>query len=512
MYILNKRSSGILLHISSLPSDYGIGDLGKPAYEFVKFLEETAQSYWQILPLNPTGPESSNSPYSNSSAYAGNKLLIDPELLVKYSLLNKKDLEEIPNFKKLFVDYNKVILFKNKLLKKAFDNFKCKKASNKYKKEFEKFCFENDKKWLNDYALFAVFKNYFRPSCIDWSSWPDNIKFRERNSINNLGKLLKDKIEKEKFYQYIFFKQWFMLKKYANSHNIKIIGDMPVYPDFNSADVWVNSIFFKLDRNKNPLFVSGVPPDYFSNTGQLWKTPVYDWEKLKKNDYEWWIKRLDHNFKLFDLTRIDHFRGLVEYWEVKAQAIDASDGKWVKALPDEFFLKLLKHFNELPVIAEDLGVMTPGVQEILNRYNFPGTKVLIFAFNKNFPENPYLPHNYPKNCAAYTGTHDNNPVKGWFKKEAKSYEKKNLSKYLGKAVKAETVHQDFIRLCMLSAANLTIIPLQDILGLDTTSRMNHPSTTRGNWKWRFSSDQLTQTIKDWLCEITKIYGRTGFHF
>ncbi|MCL4377045.1 MAG: 4-alpha-glucanotransferase [Actinobacteria bacterium] len=507
MGILNKRSTGILLHITSLPSGYGIGDLGPAAYGFADFLSSCKQSYWQVLPLNPTKPEDGNSPYSSSSAFAGNKLLISPELLAEQNFLEKEEIEECKNFRKSRADYEKASLLKNRLHQKAFNNFNHAGKMKKYHDEFEEFCSENDKKWLDDHALFNAFNDHFKSSAKSWNLWPGEIRDREKGPVNNLAVLLRYEIEKEKFLQYIFFKQWSLLKKYLNSKNIKIIGDMPLYVDFNSSDVWANSKFFKLDNKKNPLFVSGVPPDYYSMTGQLWKNPVYDWDESKKDGFKWWIKRLEHNFKLFDLTRIDHFRGLIAYWEINSKEKNAINGKWVKAYPGDFLSKLSRYFMELPVIAEDLGVITADVRDILTKFHIAGTKVLLFAFGNDFPKSPYLPHNYPGNCVAYTGTHDNNTIKGWFSSEAGSMDKKNLSKYLGKKINSRNVHLDMIRLLMESAANLTIIPLQDILGLGKNSRMNFPSTLTGNWEWQFSFNQISPFIRDWLPEQTEIFGR-----
>ncbi len=507
MKILDKRASGILLHISSLPSDHGIGDMGKNAYRFLDFLAEMGQSYWQILPLTSTSNKTGNSPYSSVSAFAGNKLFIDPEFLLKNGFIKEADIDRPPGFNDLSVDYKKVTESKDRLFEIAYGNFRSKGPENKLKKEFEIFCAENDRKWLDDYASFVAFKDHFTKSCSSWIDWPEEIKKREKYAIKSLSVSLKDEIEKLKFIQYIFFKQWSLLKEYANSLNIRIIGDIPIYVDYDSADVWTHSQFFKLDKDRNQLFGAGVPPDFFSNIGQLWGNPVYDWERLKQEGFRWWIKRLEHNFRLFDLTRFDHFRGIVAYWEVKRGKKDARNGKWVRAFPDQFITKILKHFGRFPIIAEDLGGVTPDVQEVIKRFEIAGTKVLFFAFLENFPKNPYLPHNYIQNCVAYTGTHDNNTAKGWFMREGTVSEKKNLSKYLGKEANINTIHKDLIRLVLSSVANLAIIPLQDILGLDETARMNRPSIAKGNWKWRFKFDKLSPEVK-WFREMTENYDRS----
>lgn len=520
-----NRKSGILLHITSLPSEFGIGDLGPKAYEFADILKKSRQSFWEILPINPTSYLKGNSPYAASSAFAGNTLLISPQLLYKDGFLRKNDLEKIKNIFNndaliKYVDYKKVINEKNKIFQKAYENFKSIK--NKYQDDFYNFCLENDQKWLNGFAFFKVIKS--KLSKISWSSWPDELKNLGSNVffiIQNkpefdLGIIKFDfniykEIEKEKFLQFIFFRQWFNLKNYCNYSGIKIIGDIPIYVDFESSDVWTNPDIFKLDKEKIPEFVSGVPPDYFSKSGQLWKNPVYNWENLKKNKYNWWVKRIEHNLNLFDFVRIDHFRGFVAFWEVSVKDKTAKNGRWVRAYPEDFFLilkkKLYDKFNKLPIIAENLGYITPDVEEIMKDNGFPGLRVILFAFGRDFPGGINLPHNYDKNCVAYTGTHDNNTIAGWFSREAGKSEKENLSRYLGKDLILNSINEDLIRLVMSSAANLSIIPIQDILGLDEKTRMNRPSTSRGNWKWRMSGSDMSLVKFDKITEFTETYSR-----
>ena len=493
-----KRGSGILLHITSLPSAHGIGDLGPWSYEFADFLSEAKQSFWQILPLNPTVAACGSSPYHSSSAFAGNTLLISPDSMVEEGLLTEGDIKPAPYFEKKEVDYPKVISYKEKIFNKAHERFKRSRED-----EFEKFCSENSS-WLEDFALFAALRVHFGRV---WNEWPSKIRDRQLKALQKLKNQLHDRIEREKFLQYVFFKQWFSLKSYCNDKGIQIIGDIPIYVDFDSADVWVNSGIFKLNGEKRPSFVAGVPPDYFSSTGQLWGHPVYRWDVLKELGYAWWIRRIEHNLKFFDLVRIDHFRGFVAYWEVQAGEKTAVKGRWVEAPAEDFFAALRERFSSPPIIAEDLGIITPDVREMINRLGFPSMRVLLFAFGEDLPTNPYAPHNHVKNSVVYTGTHDNNTVRGWFEREATPEDKKRLFRYLGREVSAQDVHWEFIRLAMMSVANMVIFPIQDILGLDEKARMNQPAIVEGNWRWRLLPEQLTPALARKLSEMTEIYGR-----
>lgn len=498
---MKRRSSGILLHITSLPSPYGIGDLGTQSYRFADFLAETKQGFWQILPLNLTDPALGNSPYYSPSAFASNTLLISPELLIQSGLIEKTDLEPFPSFQNEQVGYHNVTTYKKKLFYRAYERFKEKKY-DKY--EYERFCFENSH-WLEDFALFITLKAHFHGQV--WSEWHSEIRDREPEALQVFKRQRHDRIEMEKFLQYLFSQQWSSLKDYCNQRGIQIIGDMPMYVCYDSADVWANPDLFKLNENKQPSFVAGVPPDYFSKTGQLWGNPVYRWDRLKETGYSWWIQRTKHNLNLFDMVRVDHFRGFVAYWEVPATEKTAINGCWVEAPAENFFSTLLKCFPYLPIIAEDLGVITPDVRKIMHRFEFPGMKVLLFAFSDDLSTNPYLPHNHVKNCVVYTGTHDNNTVKGWFEREATQGEKESLFRYLGREVPSENIHWEFIKLAMMSVANLVIIPMQDILGLGEEARMNRPSTLESNWQWRLLSGQLTPEIAQKIRGMTEIYGR-----
>jgi len=495
---MNRRGSGILLHITSLPSPFGIGDLGPCAYEFVDFLSKTKQRFWQILPLNPTDPVYGNSPYHSISAFANNLLLISPELMVNDGFLSQADLEPIPNFPEKRVDYCKVIAYKERIFHIAYENFK-----KKEKNDFKQFYSENAY-WLEDFALFIAIKAHFKGKI--WSDWPKEIRDREPEVLNKMRKQLDEKIEIEKFTQYLFLKQWFSLKEYCNQQGIQIFGDMPIYVDYDSVDVWTKPELFKLNQEKQPSFVAGVPPDYFSETGQLWGNPVYRWEVLRERRYSWWMKRISHNLKLFNMLRIDHFRGLVAYWEVPANEKNAINGKWVEVPAEDFFSVLLEQFPNSPIIAEDLGIITPDVRKIMNRFGFPGMRVLLFAFGDD-ANNPYLLHNHEKNCVLYTGTHDNNTIRGWFENEATPEVKKKLIQYLGREVSTHDVHWEINRLAMMSVADIAIFPMQDILGLGEEARMNRPSTIKGNWEWRLLPNQLTPSLAQRLSEMTEIYGR-----
>ena len=497
---MKDRGSGILLHLTSLPSPFGIGDMGPSAYRFADFLAETKQSYWQILPLNPTDLGHHNSPYHNSSAFACNPLLISPEFLVQEGLLTQEDLEPLPGFPVGKIDYKLVMMYKNKLFQQAFDRFRNKKWTDEYKQ----FCLENAY-WLDDFALFLALKSHFKGQY--WIEWPKDLRDREPHALKSCKKDLHDKFEKERFLQYVFFKHWRTLKKYCNEKGIWIIGDIPFYVTDDSADIWVHSGLFNLDREKRPHTLAGVPPDYFSATGQLWGNPVYRWSVLKERRYDWWVHRIGHNLKLFDFVRVDHFRGFVAYWEVPAAEKNAINGKWIEAPAEDFFSVILEKFPKAPIIAEDLGLITPAVWGVMDRFGLPGMKVLLFAFDEHLPANPYAPHNHVKNCIVYTGTHDNNTARGWFENEAAPDIKERLFQYLGRQVTGEEVHLELIRLAMMSVANTAIFPLQDILGLGEQARMNRPAKKDGNWQWRLLPNQITPDVARRLLEMTEIYGR-----
>ncbi len=498
---MQDRGNGVLLHISSLPSAYGIGDLGPQAYRFVDFLSQSGQKYWQILPLNPTGTYLGNSPYTSYSVFAGNALFISVESLYQLELLSKSDLESVPAFPKERVDYQGVVGWKSKILRRAFHHAEGRMEKDK---DFADFCTRNAH-WLEDFSLFAALKDHYKE--IAWYEWPQPVRDREAGELSALRNKLEKRTLRSKFIQYVFFKQWQSLREYSNKKKINIIGDIPIYPSLDSADAWSHPELFKLDENKKPRYVAGAPPDYFSETGQRWGNPVYDWAELQRTGFAWWIRRLRHNLQLCDLLRLDHFRGLVAYWEIPAEEQTAVKGKWVQVPVKDFFETLKKELSSLPLILEDLGLITPDVKEVMQELGYPGMKVLLFAFGPDLPTNPYAPHNYIRNCVVYTGTHDNNTIRGWFEKEAGAEERRRLEDYTGQELNAQTLPVVLIRLAMSSVARICILPLQDLLGLGAEARMNLPSQSSGNWEWRVQTNQLTENVRHALLEKTRIYGR-----
>ncbi|MBD3401738.1 4-alpha-glucanotransferase [candidate division GN15 bacterium] len=495
-----QRASGILLHVTSIPTDYGIGDFGPAAYRFVDFLQEARQSYWQVLPLNPTDIAHGNSPYSSVSAFAMEPLLISPEQLVADGYLEQDDLGKAPSFRTHRIDYKAVVDYKVPILHRAWERARQGGRSDAY----ETFL-ENSKHWLDDFVLFLALKRDAGGAV--WNTWDASLRDRRSDALALAREKFVEDIEREKFIQFLLFEQWEKLKAYANERGVQVIGDIPIYVNYDSVDVWSNPGIFKLDAERRPFCVAGVPPDYFSETGQLWGNPVYDWQALEDSGFEWWLRRLGHTLHLFDKVRIDHFRGLVAYWEVPADEETAINGTWVEVPSEAFFDAVRKRFPDLPIIAEDLGHITPDVWEVRDRYGFPGMKLVLFAFGEENPEHPYQPHNFPANCIAYTGTHDNNTARGWYETEASEEDKVRLNEYVGYDVTAETVHLALLRLIMVSVADTVVVPMQDVLGLDADSRMNVPSTSNGNWGWRLHDAQLHDDVAELLASMTVRYNR-----
>jgi len=493
------RGSGVLLHIASLPSPHGIGDFGAAAYRFADFLVRTGQTFWQVLPLNPTDAMCGNSPYFSRSTFAMNPLFIGIDPLVE-GLISKTELPEPLPFLQGRIDYYRAETYKGAILERAFQQFKRLPVPDDYRA----FCATHSV-WLEDFALFTALKTEFHGMV--WSRWPEALRDRRPEALKEAEEHLKEGVDKERFVQYLLFNQWASLKSYCNEKGIQIIGDLPIYVCYDSADVWVNPDIFKLDRDKAPTAVSGVPPDYFSETGQLWNNPVYRWDVLKQTGYRWWIERMGHTLSCFDRVRIDHFRGLVKYWEVPADEKTAMNGEWEDVPTDDFFKTLIGWFQRFPVIAEDLGFITPDVREVMERFQFPGMKVLLFAFGDDDPMHPFLPHTYSRNCVAYTGTHDNNTLRGWFENEAAPEEKDRLFRYLYRESPADEIHWEMIRLIMMSVADMAVIPMQDILGLGQDARMNRPATPSGNWTWRLEPGEITPAIEEKLSIMTETYGR-----
>ncbi len=493
-----RRGGGLLLHISSLPSAYGIGDVGPGAYQFVDFLKKTGQKYWQILPLNPTNGMFGHSPYSSDSAFAANPLFISPDLLVKDGWLEKKDLPGPSAYDAgTYVDYQEAGALKNAVLDLAFQRFL---GTGVQREDFEAFCRQNDF-WLSGYSQFVAFKKYFQNA--SWSQWPEDVKKRQPAALQDLARRNEGLIQRVKFEQFIFRKQWEDLRGYCRQSGVKIIGDIPIYVNDDSADVWMHPEFFKLNPDLKPEFVAGIPPDYFSATGQRWGNPVYCWETLRQAGYRWWQERVQHNFQLFDLIRIDHFRGMVSFWQIPAHEQTAMNGQWVGVPWDDFLTVMKKQFGSLPIIAEDLGIITPEVTSAMKKFGFPGMKILLFAFDGETATHPYIPKNYSEDCVVYTGTHDNNTVRGWFEHEASHDAKERFFQYIGRRIGVEEAVWEMNRLAMTSVAELAIIPVQDILGLGQDARMNTPGTTHGNWRWRLSKDGLTQAVVEKLARLTR---------
>ena len=476
------RASGILMHITSLPGGYGIGDLGPEAYRWVDFLFESGFKYWQVLPLGPTGY--GDSPYQSFSAIAGNHYLISPDLLLEDGLLFPKDLERIPEFAEEKIDFGSLIPWKLKLLETSYQNFL---NTRTLEVEFEKFVIQ-EKDWLEDYALFMAIKESQRQA--SWVLWPKGLRDREEKSIEEFISMNSNTIKKHKFFQFIFFRQWNALRNYAISKKIKIVGDLPIYVAHDSVDVWANPEMYALLADCNPAKMAGVPPDYFSPQGQLWGNPIYCWDKHEASGFSWWIQRVSKIIEMVDLIRLDHFRGFAGYWEILAGNETAEQGEWVKGPGEVFFSTLKNHFGELPFIAEDLGEITPDVIELRDQFGFPGMRIMQFAFNGE-ENHPFLPHTYPEYTVAYSGTHDNESIMGWFETVGK-WERDNALKYLEKF--NLDLPWSMMESLWQSAASLVFIQMQDALGLGADSRMNFPSTSQGNWTWRMKSNAINEEL------------------
>jgi 4-alpha-glucanotransferase len=499
------RASGILLHPTSLPGQFGIGDLGLQAYRFIDFLAESEQQYWQVLPLGPTG--FGNSPYMCYSAMAGNPLLISLELLRDEGFLAESDLWQVPGFPSDRVDYEAVIPYKMPLLHKACETFKTN-ASEIQKTKFAGFC-DSKAYWLDDYAMFMALKSDNGGK--GWYEWEPALVKRSPTALEQVAERLSTEIVFHKFLQFAFFSQWSQLKQYANDRGIEIIGDIPIYVAHDSADVWANPENFCLDEETyQPALMAGVPPDYFSATGQLWGNPVYHWKHLQETGFKWWIQRFEAMLDYVDVIRIDHFRGFESFWaveldpEIEPEQRTAIKGEWIEAPGTEFFETLRDKLGKLPILAEDLGNITPAVEVLRDRFEFPGMKILHFAFGSD-PGNTFLPFNYVRNCVVYTGTHDNDTTVGWYDSR-EDWERQAIVRFLGH-VSSDGIHWDLIRLAFSSVANLAILPTQDLLGLGTQARMNFPGKAEGNWGWRYQEGGLDSGLAECLRTLTRTFGR-----
>lgn len=487
------------MHISALPSEYGIGDFGQGAYQFADFLHDCGQSTWQILPLNPTSAGVHYSPYSSFSAFALNRLLISPDLLVKKGWLTSDELLPL-NCLESKVAFEQVSSFKEDCFDRAFENFTRLGRFDAFE-EFQ----SRHSWWLDDYALFKVLNACFPSHC--WNEWPEAFRKRDEKALSDFKMRYRRTLLREKFIQFIAFEQWQELSSYCASKGITFFGDLPLYLNYHSVEVWSQKELFKLDPEGRMISVAGVPPDYFSEEGQLWGNPLYNWKKLEEDDFSFWMKRLKHNLELFGALRIDHFRGLVACWEVPATEKTAIRGEWVKVPVEKFMDRLYEECGEVSIIAEDLGVITDDVKAIMKKYQLPGMKVLLFAFFNENADNPYLPYNIPYNSIVYTGTHDNNTILGWYNEEASEKEIELFVKYSDSSLKKDNLHWDMISMAMATEAKLVIVPIQDVLGLDEKSRFNIPGVAEGNWLWRMPKDLLTGTVKNQLTEMTQKHQR-----
>lgn len=496
-----NRSAGILLHPTSLPGPYGIGDLGDGAYGWVDFLYSTNCSLWQILPLGPTG--FGDSPYQCFSAMAGNPYLISPDILLKDGLLHSDDLVNLPEFLDHEVDFGKAIPFKLGILDRSFHQFQ-HSAPKEIKIEFEEF-FSDQEEWLDDYALFMAIKE--ANGGVQWTKWESGLRNRVPSALKTAREKLNIAIQRQVYRQFLFFKQWKELKGYANGKGITIIGDAPIFVSHDSVDVWVNRDLFFLDESGEPAYVAGVPPDYFSPTGQLWGNPLYNWDNHKRTGYKWWVARLKNVLSLVDIIRLDHFRGFAGYWEIPGNAKTAEKGRWVKAPGINFFKSIQQELGGLPIIAEDLGVITPDVEYIRDHFDLPGMKILQFAFEGK-PSDPFLPHNYRWNCVVYTGTHDNDTAAGWFERVDESA-KKFCCNYLN--CDGSEIAMDMVRACWGSVAVFSIAPMQDFLGLGNEARMNYPGNPSGNWRWRITTDLEDEQLVEKIRNLNYLFDRENPH-
>ena len=496
--MIYKRSSGVLLHPTSLPGPYGIGDLGPSAYQWIDFLSESGTGLWQVLPLGPTGY--GDSPYQCFSAFAGNPYLVSPDTLLQEGLIHANDLVEVPKFPADKVDFGKVIYWKLDLLNRSYLQFQ-NKSDKSLQKDFNTFC-EKQANWLNDYATFMALKE--SQGGKPWSEWPATLRDRDSGALETFQKENDFAVQRQMYLQFLFFRQWNELHLYANQKGVRIIGDIPIFIAHDSADAWTQRELLDLDQTGQPSVVAGVPPDYFSPTGQLWGNPLYRWEIHARDGFKWWMDRFRSAYSMVDIIRLDHFRGFAGYWEIPASEKTAENGRWVPGPGAAFFQKVHEVFDDLPIIAEDLGDITPDVNQLLEQFNFPGMRILVFAFNSG-ESNEFLPHHYPENCIVYTGTHDHDTAVGWFKRIEEG-ERSFAQRYLNSS--GEEIAWDLIQAAWSSAAVFAIAPLQDLLNLDNQARMNYPGNPSGNWTWRFDKSDLTPALKKRLVEVNYLYGRS----
>lgn len=494
-----QRASGVLAHPTSFPGPHGIGDIGEAAFRFVDWLAVAGQRLWQVMPLGPTG--FGDSPYSSPSAFAGNPLLISLPWLAGDGLLSDVEIANHPQFHDFEVGYGRVIEFKYHQLHRAFDRFR-RGAGAALRLPFAQFC-EANAKWLDDYALYMALKEHHGWQA--WSDWPEDIRLRESFAVQSWSERLRNEIRFHKFVQFQFRRQWTELKQYARDRDIQIVGDIPIFVAYDSADVWANRELFRLDATGRPTVVSGVPPDLFTADGQRWGNPVFDWAENRRTGFAWWIDRMRAALSVYDVIRIDHFRGFAASWSVPIDAPTAAQGTWEPGPGREIFDRIAEALGGLPIIVEDLGLITGDVTQLRIDLGLPGMKVLQFAFDED-PDNPYLPHNYESNCVVYTGTHDNQTTFGWFQSLSEG-RRHQVQRYLG--LDGSDIAWDFLRLALSSAADTAIVPLQDVMRLGDEARMNSPGRAADNWVWRFLPHQLHHGLAAGLGELTDVYGRRG---
>jgi len=506
---LNQRTAGILLHPTSLPGPHGSGDFGPTAYRFADFLVAAKHRWWQMLPIGPIGP--GNSPYSSVSAFAGGSHLINLDRLVEQGLLEPAEVKPIRASRRDRVHYPSTLRYRNQRLRRAFERFQ---GRRRRWADYERFCAET-RNWLEDYTLFCALKRAHKGAA--WTHWDRAVAFRRAAALRNARWELREEIEHEEFLQYLFHRQWFALKRYCNRLGIGLIGDLPIFVSHDSCDVWANQSLYQLDKRGLPTVVSGVPPDYFSTTGQLWGHPLYRWEQHAKSGYAWWVERFSNVLNHFDAIRIDHFLGFNRLWNIRAGARTATRGTWNRTPGNAVFRAVKNALGSLPIIAEDLGLLVPEAAALRDRWGFPGMRVLQFAFDGTKKALYDQPHRYVRNCVAYTGTHDNNTTVGWFqllpKRGLKGRDgltiRQRALRYVGSD--GRRIHEDLIRLLYASVANTAIIPMQDALGLGGRARMNFPSTLRGNWEWRMGASAASDRLAQRLRELAETYERTGGH-
>lgn len=493
------RKSGVLLPIFSLPSRWGVGDFGREGVRFAKFLNRAGLRIWQILPTTPTEEVMGNSPYSPNSVFAGNFLFISPDGLTADGFLDKDDVKDAPDFPTDKVDYPAVRAYKTKLLKKAYERFKRGGKTDEYWKFFEA-----NRYWLESWSFFATLRalNGGKP----WYEWEDGLKFRTHEALHAAWVEHEDAIEYERFVQFVFFKQAADFRAALALNDVELIGDIPIYTTRDSSDVWSNTRLFDLDEGLEPLSVAGVPPDYFSKTGQYWGNPLYKWDVMENENFEWWLSRLHHALATVDMLRIDHFRGLIAYWAINAAEKTAVNGEWRNVPYQRLFARMRDEFPGRPFLAENLGVITDDVTAVMKEMELPGMLVLHFAWDDP-AHNAYAPHNHTRDNVVYTGTHDNNTTRGWFRSDITEEARKNLEMYTGRKLDSGNIAPELIRIAMSSVAERAVIPLQDFLGLDGSARVNRPSSPKGNWEWRLEPGLLTDELADMISDYVEIYGR-----